>query len=199
MKNKKLGLNRTQKIIKRCFDLLISIFSIIILLPIYILIAIIIKIDSKGKVLYLQDRVGRNGNTFKIYKFRTMVKDAELKTGPVLESENDKRVTKVGKILRKTKLDEIPQFFNVLIGNMSIVGPRPERPFFADKIKKDLREFKLRETVKPGITGEACVSLGYYANPRDKLKYHLKYIECWSLKNDIIICLKTLLFLIKQK
>lgn len=198
MKNKKLGLNKRQLIIKRCFDLVVSLFMIVIFLPIYILISLIIKIDSKGRIFYLQDRIGKDGKIFKIYKFRTMLEGAEDETGPVLEKEDDERVTKVGKILRKTKLDETPQFLNVLLGNMSIVGPRPERPYLADKIKKEYKEFELREKVKPGITGLACIILGYYAKPKDKLKYDLKYIEKWSLLEDIKICIRTVLFLFNK-
>lgn len=196
MENEIIGLNKKQKIVKRCFDLIVAVIMIVIFLPIYIVISVAIKIDSKGSIIYTQDRIGENGKIFKIYKFRTMCENAESKTGPTLEKENDERVTRVGKILRRTKLDEIPQFFNVLIGNMSIVGPRPERPFLANKIKAELKEFELREKVKPGITGLACITLGYYAKPQDKLKYDLKYIKERSLLNDIKICIKTIKFII---
>lgn len=195
MENEIIGLNKKQKIVKRCFDLLVATIMIIIFLPIFIIIAIAIKIDSKGRIIYKQERIGKDGKIFKIYKFRTMYENAESKTGPILEKENDERVTRVGKTLRRTKLDEIPQFFNVLIGNMSIVGPRPERPFLADKIKSELKEFELREKVKPGITGLACITLGYYAKPKDKLKYDLKYIKEWSLLKDIKICINTIKFI----
>ena len=188
---KELKLKRYQRLEKRTFDILISIIVIIFLLPIYFLIAILVKIDSKGKAIYLQERIGKNGKIFKIYKFRTMIEDAEKETGPVLEMKNDIRVTRIGKILRRRKLDELPQFFNVLKGDMSIVGPRPERPYFANKIKENCKEFEDREKFKPGITGLACIELGYYADPEEKLKYDLWYMENWSMILDIKICIKT--------
>lgn len=188
---KEFKLKKYQRLQKRVFDVLISIIVIIFLLPIYFLIGILIKIDSKGKVIYLQERIGKDGEIFKIYKFRTMIEDAEKETGPVLENENDVRVTKIGKALRKTKLDELPQFFNVLKGDMSVVGPRPERPYFANKIKEKYREFEYREMFEPGITGLACIELGYYADPEEKLKYDLCYMENWNMKLDIQICIKT--------
>ena len=188
---KEFKLKKYQRLQKRVFDVLISIIIIIFLLPIYFLIAILVKIDSKGKVIYSQERIGKNGKTFNIYKFRTMIEDAEKETGPVLEMENDVRVTRIGKVLRKTKLDELPQFFNVLKGSMSIVGPRPERPYFANKIKEKYKEFEYREMFKPGITGLACIELGYYANPEEKLRYDLEYMENWNMKLDIQICIKT--------
>ena len=188
---KVIKLKKYQELQKRIFDTLISIILIIFLLPIYFLVAVLVKINSKGKVIYLQERIGKNGKIFKIYKFRTMIENAEKETGPVLEMENDIRVTRIGKILRKTKLDELPQFFNVLKGDMSIVGPRPERPYFANKIKENYKDFEYREMFKPGITGLACIKLGYYANPEEKLKYDLWYMENWNIKIDIQICIKT--------
>lgn len=157
---KDLKLKRYQRLQKRIFDILISIIAIICLSPIYFLIAILVKIDSKGKVIYLQERIGQNGKIFNIYKFRTMIEDAEKETGPVLEMKNDIRVTRIGKILRRRKLDELPQFFNVLKGDMSIVGPRPERPYFANKIKENCRDFEYREMFKPGIYGVSLYRIG---------------------------------------
>ena len=139
-----------------------------------------VEIDYPGEI-YIQ------GKEYDIHD----KEDAEKETGPVLESENDVRVTKIGKVLRKTKLDELPQFFNALKGDMSVVGPRPERPYFANKIKEKYREFEYREMFKPGITGLACIELGYYADPEEKLKYDLCYMENWNMKLDIQICIKT--------
>lgn len=192
-----LELKQNQVIVKRIFDIVVSSVAIILLVPVYIIIAILIKTDSKGKIIYVQERVGKNGKAFRMYKFRTMRKNAEKMTGPILEKTDDKRVTNIGRYLRKTKLDEIPQFINVLIGNMSIVGPRPERPELANEIKQKYEEFQIRELVKPGITGEACIKLGYYAIPQEKLKYDLEYMRNWSIKKDIKICLQTIVFLIK--
>lgn len=192
-----LELKRNQIVVKRIFDIFVSSIAIIFLAPLYIIIAILIKIDSTGKIIYTQDRIGKNGKIFKMYKFRTMKQNAEKMTGPILEKINDERVTKIGRYLRKTKLDESPQFINVLIGNMSIVGPRPERPELANEIKQEYNEFQIRELVKPGITGEACINSGYYALPQEKIKYDLKYMKNWSIKKDIKICMQTINFLIK--
>ena len=194
----RLKLKKNQELEKRIFDIIIAGIAIIILLPAYVLIAILIKTDSKGKVIFLQERVGKNGRIFKIYKFRTMIENAEQETGPTLEKRNDVRITKIGKILRKTKLDELPQFFNVLKGDMSIVGPRPERPYFANKIKEWYGEFEYREAFKPGITGLACIEFGYYANPEEKLKYDLYYMKNWNMQLDILICIKTIKLIIKN-
>ena len=136
-----------------------------------------IKLTSPGPVFYTQKRVGRNNKVFQLYKFRTMINNAEARTGPVLSSEKDGRVTKVGRILRMTRIDEIPQLINVLKGDMSIVGPRPERPVFVEKYCKELPDYAYRHMINTGITGLAQVSGKYSTSPQDKLRYDLLYAK----------------------
>jgi Sugar transferases involved in lipopolysaccharide synthesis len=155
------------------------------------LIALAIKLDSPGPVLYSQERTGLNGNLFTLYKFRTMVCDAEKLTGPVLATEEDPRITRVGRILRKIRLDEIPQFWNVLKGDMSMVGPRPERPYFVNEFKADLPQFDYRHQVKGGITGLAQVEGRYSTEPTNKLSYDLMYARNASPGLDFVILLRT--------
>jgi lipopolysaccharide/colanic/teichoic acid biosynthesis glycosyltransferase len=145
--------------------------------PILVIVAIAIKIDSPGPLFFRQERMGRHGRIFKIIKFRTMVRDAEKYTGPVLATRNDTRVTRVGRVIRHLRIDEIPQMLNVVSGNMALVGPRPERPEIYDGIVKDWPEFFTRLEVKPGITGLAQIRGDYHTNPRDKLRYDLLYIR----------------------
>lgn len=194
----KLELSIIQRVEKRIFDFVLSSIAIILLIPVYLVIAILIKLDSKGQIIYKQKRVGRKGKIFRIYKFRTMIQNAEQQSGPILEKTYDNRLTQIGAILRKTKLDGIPQFINVLLGSMSIVGPRPERPFLLERIKQHYKEFELRELVKPGITSLACIQVGYYASPQEKMKYDLQYMQNWKLSKDIVICIKTIEYLLKQ-
>jgi len=175
----------------------LDIVGSILILPVAILIFPLIKISSRGPVLYKQQRVGKDGRTFTLYKFRTMVKDAEKKLGPVLASRNDSRVTKVGKILRKTRLDELPQLFNVLRGDMSLVGPRPERLHFV-KQHKALQELRL--AVKPGLTGLAQIRSFYDLKPQHKIKYDYLYIQKRSLLLNLYILTQTFLaFVIRRK
>jgi len=172
----------------RALDVIGSIFILLISLPVIILLSLLIKISSPGPVLYKQQRVGKDGEIFILYKFRTMVKDAEKMVGPVLASRDDPRVTKVGKILRRTRLDELPQLFNVLRGDMSLVGPRPERPHFV-RLHKALRELRL--AVKPGLTGLAQIRNFYDLKPQHKIKYDYLYIQKRSLLLNLYILLKT--------
>lgn len=188
----KTELNSEEKILKRFIDILFSIIFIVILFPLFILIPIIIKITSKGRIFYIQKRVGENGKIFNLIKFRTMIEGAEEKTGPILSYEKDERVYPFGKFLRKTHLDEIPQFINVIKGEMSLVGPRPERPEFFDEIKKRLPQFVYRLKLKPGITGLAQVFGKYETTPEEKIKYDLIYISTWSPLLDLYIILFTL-------
>jgi exopolysaccharide biosynthesis polyprenyl glycosylphosphotransferase len=189
-----------ERIIKRIIDLIFSLLVLILGIPLWILIAIIIKLESKGPVLYKQERVGRNGKIFKMYKFRSMVQDAE-KHGPQWAKVNDPRVTKFGYFLRKSHLDEIPQFLNVLKGEMSIVGPRPERPVFVEKFSSLIPYYKRRLIVRPGITGWWQVNYTSYVESVEEIENRLKddfyYIENLSLKLDIEIIIRTIYLMIK--
>ena len=195
----RLLLTAEQKILKRMLDIAVSIPAIIILLPLMALTAIAIKADSKGPVIYSQERVGQYGKTFKVYKFRSMRQDAEAQSGPVLAKEGDSRITKVGRFIRATRIDELPQLFNVLKGEMSIVGPRPERPFFVEQFIKEKPEYAYRHNVKPGITGLAQIAGKYNTTAYDKLIYDLIYIQEQSVKTDLIIMLQTFKVLITKE
>src|SRR5690606_32911845 len=140
---------------------------------------ILIKVTSPGPVIFSQERVTLNNRVFKIYKFRTMVVDAEEKTGPVISSQHDPRVTPVGAVLRKLKIDELPQLFNILKGDMSFVGPRPERPVFANKFSAEIPAYKYRTLVKAGLTGYAQVYGKYDTSAEDKLRFDLLYIRSY--------------------
>ncbi len=182
--------------LRRLFDFVNAFILFILFLPLWVAVGLMIKLDSKGPILYSQERVGKNGRIFRIFKFRSMYTDAEKLTGPTLATKNDPRITKVGLFLRKTRLDEIPQLINVLIGDMSFVGPRPERPYFVEKYSKEIPLYKRRLQIKPGVTGLAQVSTGYDSDLEDvktKLKYDLTYVEnCSSLPHNIKILFKTL-------
>lgn len=195
----RLLLTAEQKILKRMLDIAVSIPAIIILLPLMALTAVAIKADSKGPVIYSQERVGLYGKSFKVYKFRSMRQDAEAQSGPVLAKEGDSRITKVGRFIRATRIDELPQLFNVLKGEMSIVGPRPERPFFVEQFIKEKPEYAYRHNVKPGITGLAQIAGKYNTTAYDKLIYDLIYIQEVSVKTDLIIMLQTLKVMISKE
>ena len=190
-----------QQSIKRVLDILCSLVALVIFFPLFILLFILIKADSKGPVIFKQPRIGRWGKPFTIYKFRTMKMDAE-KDGPALSSSEDGRMTKTGKWLRKFRLDEFPQFYNVLLGNMSLVGPRPERQFFIDQIVSIAPHYKLLHRVKPGITSWGQVKYGYAENVEqmvERLKYDILYIENMSLALDFKIAFYTVLTIIKAE
>ncbi len=180
-------------VVKRLMDIVISLMGLILLLPFFPLIAILIKATSKGKVFYVQERFGMDGKIFKLYKFRTMIENAEKDTGPVWASDNDPRVTPIGKFLRKFSIDELPQLINVLKGDMSLVGPRPERPYFVESFREKIPRYMLRHKVKSGITGWAQVH-GLRGNTplEERIKYDLYYIENWSILLDIKIIWMTL-------
>ncbi|MFH1678446.1 MAG: sugar transferase [Candidatus Omnitrophota bacterium] len=176
---------------KRCFDFIIAALGLIILSPLFFIIAMIIKFDSPGPVFFRQNRLGKDGRIFKMWKFRTMRRNAELETGPVWAAEEDPRTTNLGRFLRKSHLDEVPQLINVFKGEMSLIGPRPERPEIVDVINGHVVTFNKRLKVRPGITGLAQVRYQYGASIRDaarKLKYDLLYIKrmCWVLDFQII-------------
>jgi len=159
------------------FEKAFALALLVVFSPIMLVVAALIKITMGGPILYGQIRVGKNGKLFKIYKFRSMVQDAEAKTGPVLATKNDPRVTGLGKFLRASHLDELPQLLNVLSGQMSFVGPRPERPEFVNQFNEQIVNYAKRHNVKPGITGLAQICLPYDATASDKLHYDLFYIE----------------------
>jgi exopolysaccharide biosynthesis polyprenyl glycosylphosphotransferase len=179
---------------KRVFDLFMSALLLLCAAPLLAALAVLIKLDSAGPVFYLQERTGRGGKPYRVYKLRTMHKDAEQLSGPVWASQRDPRVTRMGAFLRKMRLDEIPQVFAVLRGDMSFVGPRPERPFFVEQLKQEIPFFGLREAVKPGITGWAQIRYPYGSSiedARSKLEYDLYYVEHRSLFLDLAICFHT--------
>jgi len=179
------------EILKQLVDVIASIIGLIITSPLILFCMIVIKLESKGPIFYLQERVGKNKNIFKILKFRTMKIDAETTSGPTLATEDDPRVTRLGKFLRRTHLDELPQFYNVLAGQMSLVGPRPERPFFVEQYEKNIVAYEMRTFVKPGITGLAQVHGRYDSSVENKLRYDLVYINNMSPLLDIKIIILT--------
>lgn len=216
-----------RRAIKRIIDILSAITGLILTLPIWLILPVLIKLDSPGPVFYCQVRVGVNrrrqarryhqradsterrsrdrrrenifGRPFKVIKFRTMVQDAEKGSGPVWASKNDPRVTRLGMFLRKTRIDEIPQFINILLGDMSLVGPRPERPVFVRDLSQKVDNYTRRLDVKPGLTGLAQVENGYdssVASVIEKVGFDLQYIRNWSLLADLRIILKTVLVVV---
>lgn len=190
-----------ERIVKRAIDIIVSLVALIVFSPVILIVSLGIILDSGRPVFLLQGRAGVNGKIFKTIKFRTMIKDAERYTGPVIASENDPRITRVGRFLRKTGIDEIPQFINVLKGDLSVVGPRPERPELIGKIQKDTPNFDMRLKVKPGITGFAQLH-GKYDTPfYDKLKMDLLYAKQKNMiLTDIYVMFNTVkLFLLPKK
>ena len=189
------------KLTKRILDVTISLFTLIILSPLLILVSALIKLDSKGSVFYKQIRVGRRGKEFTMYKFRSMITQSE-EYGPEWSGENDVRITRMGKIVRMTYLDEIPQMLNVLRNEMSLIGPRPERPFFVEQLKIEIPYYYKRLTVKPGITGWAQIKHKYDSSLEDvktKLQYDFYYIENMSLKLDFKIMVNTIIVIFLMK
>lgn len=218
------------RLIKRTLDLIGATVGLVLVAPIMLLVALAVKLDSPGPVFYTQLRVGVNrrrtdrrycqrvgvdeqrgrdrrredymGRPFQIIKFRTMIYDAERQTGPVWATRNDPRITRLGRILRKTRLDEVPQFWSVLKGDMSLVGPRPERPSFVRQLCGKVEDYHRRLEVKPGLTGLAQVENGYdssVTSVTDKVRFDIKYISSWSILTDLRILLKTVVVVVTGK
>jgi len=226
----RLILAMLDKSLKKALDVIGAAIGLILSIPFFLIIPILIKIGSRGPIFYTQERVGINrrrrhrrffrsemagnkrsddrrktdlcGRPFKVIKFRTMVQDAESKTGPVWATQNDSRITRLGKFLRKTRLDEIPQLINVLLGDMSLVGPRPERPHFVRDLCDKIPNYMVRLRVKPGITGLAQVTTGYDSSLDSvmiKVKNDITYIRNWSIWTDLRILMKTVVVVITGK
>ncbi len=187
---------------KRTIDVLVALLLALVSLPFCIIVAILIKLESKGPAIFKQKRVGQDGKIFTLYKFRSMYQNAEKLTGPTWADKNDPRVTRTGRIIRKLHFDEIPQAINVLKGDMSLIGPRPERPYFVEQLSKEIPLYKRRLKVKPGITGWAQVKHTYDQSIEDvkiKLQYDLFYIENMSLRMDFKIAMNTIVHMLSGK
>ncbi|MBZ0153027.1 MAG: YraN family protein [Planctomycetes bacterium] len=187
-------------VMKRVLDILASTLGLVLSLPLWLFAAVAIKLTSRGPIFFSQERVGQDGQTFHLIKFRTMRTDAEKESGPVWAQKNDHRVTKIGRLLRRSRIDEIPQFLNILGGQMSFVGPRPERPHFVAQLQKDIPFYPLRHTVKPGLTGWAQVRHPYGASTEDaqeKLRYDLYYIKNLGFLFDLNIILRTVAVILR--
>lgn len=190
-----------EQVAKRTFDIVVSLLMLLLLSPLYLLIALAVKLDSPGAVIFRQERIGKGGIPFRMYKFRSMVNDAE-KRGPALSSEEDPRITRVGKWLRKTRLDELPQFWNVLKGDMSIVGPRPERQYFIDQIVQVAPHYRHLQKIRPGITSWGQVKFGYASTVPEmveRLDFDILYMENMSLLLDLKILLYTLIVIVEGR
>jgi len=185
-----MGLSPEERAVKRMMDVILGTIGIVLSLPFALLIMIFIKLDG-GPVFYLQERLTLDNRRFNIFKFRTMIPDAEKMSGPVVAEDKDPRVTKVGRVIRMLRLDELPQLINVIKGDMSLVGPRPERPFFAEQYEKEIPEYRFRLKVKAGLTGLAQVEGKYNTSVEDKLRYDLIYINNYSFLKDMVIMLQT--------
>ncbi|GAB6443042.1 MULTISPECIES: sugar transferase [Bacillus] len=185
-------LNRS---VKRLFDIIFSIILLLLTIPIMLFFCIMITLETSGAPIYFQERLGINGKKFNVFKLRSMVKDAEI-NGPQWANEHDPRITKVGLFIRKTRIDELPQLLNILRGDMSFVGPRPEREFFYNEFDAYIPEFKERLMVKPGLTGWAQINGGYNLDPKEKLRLDMEYIEMKTIRMDIRILCKTVLIVL---
>jgi exopolysaccharide biosynthesis polyprenyl glycosylphosphotransferase len=192
-------LNPAEELLKRMMDLVGSLTLLVLSSPVLVLVAVLVRLTSKGPALFRQERVGANCKAFRIIKFRTMVADAEEQSGPVLASESDPRITRLGRFLRAARIDELPQLFNVLKGDMSLVGPRPERAFFVEQFERECPAYELRHTVKPGLTGLAQVVGRYSTTVERKLHFDLLYIYNYSLLLDLKILLQTIRVVLQRE
>ena len=186
--------SKASRFTKRLVGFAMSSIMLIVFSPLMVLVAVAIKLDSRGPALFSQERVGENGKIYTLYKFRSMRADAEKESGPVWASEDDPRITRVGRIIRKLRIDELPQLWNVFKGDMSFVGPRPERPTFVNKLKKTIPYYNVRLSTKPGVTGWAQIKYAYGASEKDaleKLKYDLYYIKNMSIVMDLMVIFHT--------
>ncbi|MCB1939080.1 MAG: exopolysaccharide biosynthesis polyprenyl glycosylphosphotransferase, partial [Rhodocyclaceae bacterium] len=186
------GMMRT--FVKRCFDLFVSFVLLVLALPVMLVAVMAILLEDGGPIYYRQVRVGQNGRQFNVIKFRSMRTDAEKDGQPKWAVANDDRVTRVGRIIRKLRIDELPQLFNVFMGDMSLVGPRPERPFFVDQLTSEIPFYAVRHCVKPGVTGWAQVRYQYGASVDDavqKLQYDLYYVKNHTLLLDLVVLAET--------
>ena len=196
------GMNVVERFIKRSFDFFCSFIGLVVLLPIFLLVYISLRLQNDGSVIFKQERIGYKGKPFNIYKFRTMRTDSESEGTPLLAVKNDERLTKVGKFLREHHLDELPQLFNVLVGDMSFVGPRPERKYFIDKIKEVNPDYDYLYLVRPGITSMATIYNGYTDTMEKMLKrldMDLEYLQKRSLWLDLKIIVTTVLNIVEGK
>ena len=182
---------------KRLFDIVVSFLAGVILIPFFLVIVLLIKIDSPGKAIYRQERLGKNGNQFHVLKFRTMHADAEV-DGPRWADKDDERCTKIGKKLRKYHIDELPQLWNVFVGDMSFVGPRPERPYFYQEFETYIHGFSNRLAVKPGLTGLAQLRGGYDLLPEEKIIHDMEYIKKSSLRLDLKLFFSTFIVVLRN-
>lgn len=194
-KNKELNKTESKKAYYYIKPLLGSLLTLVFAIPILIIVIVfglLVKLDSKGPMFYTQERVGRNGKVFKIYKLRSMYTNAEANGKSQWAEKDDPRITRVGKFIRKVRIDELPQFLNILKGDMALIGPRPERPDLTRQFIKEVPGFEYRLAVKPGITGLAQVNGGYEHTPAEKLEYDIKYVDNLTFKQDISIFFKTI-------
>jgi sugar transferase (PEP-CTERM system associated) len=200
--NSGFGVSKRMLIEKRILSIVVSSILLLLLSPIIVLLILLVKLDSKGSVFYKQARVGQGGRIFTLIKFRSMIQNAETNTGPVWSTDGDSRVTRIGRIMRQTRLDEVPQLWNVLRGDMSMVGPRPERPHFVQQLAEAIPFYPLRHAIKPGITGWAQINYGY-ANTLDhtveKLQYDLFYIKNMSCMLDTLVIFETIKTVLVKK
>jgi len=187
------------KALKGIMDFSLSLLILLFSSPLLFLIPLLIKMESKGPFLYKQKRVGEKERIYEIYKFRSMIENAEERTGPVLAKDTDERVTKVGNLLRRTHLDELPQLFNILRGEMSLIGPRPERPVFVEEFKRKIPGYSRRFMVKPGITGLAQLYGNYDTSAEKKIKYDIAYINNWSLGLDLKILFMSMEIVLRMR
>lgn len=200
--NSGFGVSTRMLVSKRILSLVVSSIMLILFSPLMLLLMILVKLDSKGPIFYRQERVGQDGKSFWLVKFRSMREDAETASGPVWSSENDTRTTRMGRFMRRTRLDELPQLYNVFRGDMSLVGPRPERPHFVQQLAETIPFYPLRHVVKPGVTGWAQINYGYansLEHTVEKLQYDLFYIKNMSWVLDSLIILETIKTVLVKK